>query len=64
MGINGAGPLGEFWMEKLIADGYVSQMGKRNATSRDLFYFFNTRKHRTPQELADDVLEKFEVAFK
>jgi len=66
LGTVGKGKLPEFWINKLIDQGYIKQLSRRPAELRDVLDFMLKafRKHRTPQEAAGDLLEHFEVFWK
>lgn len=66
LGSIGKGNIPRFWIDKLIDQGYIKQLSRRPAELKDVLDFMlrNSRKHRTPQETAGDLLEHFEVFWK
>lgn len=66
MGITGNGPLPQFWLKKLVEQGYIRELARRPVEDADLreFMLKECRNHRTPQEMAGDLTEKFVVFWK
>lgn len=56
-------PLPEEYVDRLIQEGYIRQISKRPVERSDLHGYFShaIRTRRTPQEMADDLLERYEV---
>jgi hypothetical protein len=66
----GKGDLPEFWIKKLIEQGYLRQLSRKPVESKVLKDFMypllvdTCRHNRTPQEVVDQLLEEFEVFHK
>jgi len=65
-GNTGSGELPDFYMNKLIEDGYVRQLSRRPVDVDDIYHFImeHTRTQRTYLEMAGDFMERFEVFWK
>lgn len=62
-GTSGKNPLPDSYINKLIEEGYIRQLAKNLAGVEELTLFFATRiRHRSPAELAGDLLEHYEVS--
>jgi hypothetical protein len=62
-GAAGPSPITEDYITKLIEDGYIRQLARMPAGLDDLTIFFASRiRHRSPAELAGDLLERYEVS--
>lgn len=66
LGTAGRGPLPDPVLDRLIGEGYIRQLSRRPVETHDLYKFMldMSRKRRTPQEIAGDLLERFEIFWK
>jgi hypothetical protein len=62
-GAAGKAPLPEGYIDRLIEEGYIRQIAKRPAEYEDLTRFFShqIKFNRSAQEIAGDLLERYEV---
>jgi hypothetical protein len=65
-GNTGTGELPDFYMKKLIEEGYIRQLSRRPVDIDDVHKFLMGRvsTQRTYLEMAGDFMEKFEVFWK
>lgn len=66
LGTVGRDTLPEFYINKLIDQGYIKQLRRRPADVNDVGEFLRRahRNRRSLQEVAGDLLEQFEVFFR
>jgi len=65
LGNTGKGPLPEFWINKLIQQGYLRQLRRMPVEKKAMRDFLaEHNEKRTLQEITDDMFEKFEIFHK
>lgn len=62
-GTTGKTPLHDGYINRLIEEGYIKEIAKRPAEVQDLSRFFarQIKANRSAREIADDLLERYEI---